>query len=222
MFHRNNSTARGFSMIEIAIVLAVIGAVLAGLWAAAATVYEYSRREQAREAITTTVANVRGFFSGQIGVSALAYAALTNQLLSENVIPSSLKRPSGCSGNLCADNPWGANAGGSLDTNGTYRVCNWDINNSTDCSYTSGTTSAFFGIEMTGLQQKTCIGMVQNMSSATMPTGLVEINVNGTNLLKSGYAIQPVADNVTITQCKTATDGNGKVTFVYRISAQTI
>ena len=153
----------------------------------------------------------------------MAYDALTNDLLSTNVIPSSLKRNVACSSYLCADNPWGSFSGGSLDTTGTFRVCNWALG-STSCTGAPATVSAFFGVSLTGLYKKSCITITSAMSSATEPTGLVEININGTNVMASGKPIQPISDVDVINYCAppSGIDGTSVVTFIYRVVAPTL
>lgn len=205
----------GFSMTELAIVLGVVGIILSGLWAAVATAWEHTRREQVREAMATTIANARNYFAGQAGVSSLGYVALTKNLLAVNVIPNYLQRNGGCSGNACADHPWG-----NADLNGTFRVCNWPLGaTASDCSAATAVSpaSAFIGISLTGLYTKQCIALVESISSASEPTGLVEISINGYNLLANGKTIQPVSDADVVAQCSKKTDNTNTAAFVYRI-----
>lgn len=216
---------RGFSIVELAIVFAVIGLILGAVWVAAQTAWEYVRREQVREAITTTVANARSYFGGQAGVPNQTFDILTNLMISTNVVPGSLQRQGGCGAVSCADNPWGSFSGGTQDTNGTFRLCNWTLGpgltESSSCSTAPGGVSAFIGISMTGLYKRNCVSLVEMMSSATEPTGLVEININGSNLQALGKPIQPANDADVLLYCTPGgTDtGTGVVTLVYRIVA---
>lgn len=217
---RCQKTMRGYSLIEIAIALSVVGIVLGALWEAAESAWEYARREQMREIMATTVANTRSYFSGQAGIPNMTYDNLTNLLLTVNVIPGSIKRQAACSSLLCADNLWGSYSGGALDANGTFRVCNWSLGAS-GCGTAPTGISPFFGISLTGLRKKYCTALAQTMSSAVEPTGLVEINLNGTNLLASGKPIQPTTDTDVINLCNPAsgTEGTSVATFIYRVVA---
>jgi type II secretory pathway pseudopilin PulG len=202
----------GYTLTESAIVLGVIGIILGALWGAAATAWKYTQLEQAREVIAATVGNARSYFSGQAGVPSTGYANLTSQLITANVIPNSLKRGALCAGLSCADQPLG---GGVADANGSFRVCYWSIGNP-NCTAAppAGGFSPFFGVVVTQLSVKNCIALVETMSSATEPTGLVEININGTNQLAAGNVIQPISDAVVLAACNAAAN---TATFVYRV-----
>ena len=223
----NPARSGGYSMVEIAIILGVISSVIGVLWIAASQAWEYTRREQVRETIATTVANARSYFGGQAGVPATwDFTGLTNQLLLANVIPSSLQRPTNCGSNLCADNPWGSFTSGAPDPSGTFRVCNWaispsSVSTSSTCTSAAAGISPFFGISLTSLYRKSCVALVETMSSATEPTGLVDININGTNMVSAPtqHAIQPVTDTDAANFCNAVADGSASVTFVYRVVA---
>ena len=219
---RSRYRNRGYSLMELAIVLAVIGSVIGVLWVAVGQAVSYMHRQKAREAVALTVDAARSYFAGQAGVPATAYAALTSQLIGSNVVPAFLSRGTAlaCSNlnSLCADTPWGALNGGAVDPNGTFRVCNWPTaGGAAGCATAPAVLSPFFGVGFTGLSTGDCIALVESVSSPTGPAGLVEINVNGTSLLGGvGATIQPVADTVASTQCARNPSGSANATFVYR------
>lgn len=231
MTPRRRSPQKAYSMMEIAIVIAVIGIILGALWVAATHAWEYTRREQVRETIATTVANARSYFGGQVGVPAVASSVLTNQMIVANVVPSALKRQTDCGGLACADNPWVSSSDVAKFPDGTFEVCYWSLgiagianSASTDCS-TAPTQypSAFFGVEFKGLTKQSCVALVETMSGANQPTGLVEINIGGINLQAGGYSIQPVSDTAVETFCITnaGADGTLSAVFVYRATSAT-
>jgi prepilin-type N-terminal cleavage/methylation domain-containing protein len=211
--------ADGFSLIESAVVLAVIGVILGGVWVLADQAWEYAKRESAKEAIATTVANVRNYYAGQAGVANKGSAALTNDLLTANAIPISLSRGAAalCGGNLCADTPWGSASNGATDANGTFRVCNWSLV-SANCPAAPG-ISAFFAVILKGLTRKSCVALTEAVSGSTGPTGLVNVNINGFDMLALQKPFQPVAPSDATTYCESAVDGNATANFVYRVVA---
>jgi Tfp pilus assembly protein PilE len=220
----SRKTIQGLSLMELAIVIAIIGVMLGGLWVALNQAWESSKRETAKEMIATTVTNMRSFFGAKAGVDEHDKATLTKEMIAAGVIPASLVRATTCTGGVaCADNPWGPTSGGGIDTKGTFQVCYWDITLAgamTTCptSTVANTYSATFGIALTGLNIKSCISLVQAITSPGGPPGLVEVNINTVNLMRSGKAIQPVTDTEATNNCKSQTDGNVVITFIYRVT----
>lgn len=219
------SRAGGFSLVETAIVLAVLGAVLGGLWAISAQAWEYVRCERTVEAVNTTVTNIRSYFGGQAGLPDLGVENMSAQLINLGVIPSNLTRSSGqgCAVTPCADTPWGPYAGGVINPWGTFRVCNWKLGMGA-CFINSGgvgATSPFFAVVLGGVTKKSCISLVEAISGPKGPDGLVEMNVGSTNLT----AVHPVSDADATTACtllsngNPQTDGTISVRFAYRFIA---
>lgn len=73
MKNQNVARQRGFNLIEIAIVLAVIGLIIGGIYTAAAAVTENNRRRNTQAQILTIVQNIRTAYATQA-----AFAAPTN------------------------------------------------------------------------------------------------------------------------------------------------
>lgn len=59
MFCKSSLRLRAFSLIEAAIVLAIVGLVIGGLWAAASSAMNNLKIQQTREGIITTISNIR-------------------------------------------------------------------------------------------------------------------------------------------------------------------
>jgi len=86
----------GFTLTEMAIVLAIISVILAGIWSLVQAGWETQRRQQASDEITTIVSNVRGYYSGLSGVPYSANSLATT-LLPNGTIPGYLQRSAGAS-----------------------------------------------------------------------------------------------------------------------------
>lgn len=70
MFKKFKQTKRGFNLIEIAIVLAVIGVIVGGIYVAASSVYESNKKQKAMTQLLTAAQNIRSAFSGQAAFTA--------------------------------------------------------------------------------------------------------------------------------------------------------
>ena len=65
-----NKNQRGFNLIEIAIVLAVIGVIVGGIYVAASSVYETNKKQKVMTQLLTSVQNIRSAFTGQAAFTA--------------------------------------------------------------------------------------------------------------------------------------------------------
>lgn len=84
---KNNK--RGFNLIEIAIVLAVIGLVIGGIYVAASSVTDNQRKQRAQAQVLTIVQNMRTTFATQTFTSAI----LTGDVLEQaRIIPADMPR----------------------------------------------------------------------------------------------------------------------------------
>jgi prepilin-type N-terminal cleavage/methylation domain-containing protein len=225
--HIKSKALRGFTLTEVAIVMGVIGIILAGLWAVISSGWETTHRQQASDEITIVTGNVRNYYSGQIGMPNAGYDSISSNLLSVGTIPGYMQRAStsGCTNpnNLCADNPWGSNSGSplTLDAIGTFRVCNWNtaVSPAVCASSAPGATSQFFGIMLTGLSQSSCIGLISRVTMPSGPLGLIDVSINGTNIFGTlTHAIQPVAVSDANQYCPPGVAGTATVVFAYKLA----
>jgi type II secretory pathway pseudopilin PulG len=216
----NLKKCRAFTLTEVAIVLVVTALVLGSLWVALDNASNNVRREKAVEAIASTVTNFRNYYSGQASVPASNLSPFLSKLISENIIPSSLVR----SGNTNrADSPWGSYANGVLDPMGTFQVCEWIPGNGmNDCSATAlNAPSTFFAVSLYGLTIKDCIGVAEAVTGPKGPSGLVDVLINGNDLVGNAKSFQPVLDTDANLYCANAGNAN-YVNFVYRLAVPTL
>lgn len=78
---------RGFNLIEIAIVLAVIGLVIGGIYVAAAAVTERQRQSKTITQMMTIVTNMRSIYAGRSAVEAMTPDAL----IATRIVPSDMQ-----------------------------------------------------------------------------------------------------------------------------------
>jgi type II secretory pathway pseudopilin PulG len=102
--------ALGFTLTELAIVLGVIGTVLASIWAAASTAYQHQNVARAQQQIITIVHNIRALHANHPFF--LGTGDQTANLVSGGVFPSdmlvgSTKYNVGMGYTSLASNPWG-------------------------------------------------------------------------------------------------------------------
>jgi type II secretory pathway pseudopilin PulG len=189
MRRKHHFSRAGFSLVEFAVVMGIIGLIVGAIWAYSTNAWENTRYEQAMEAVNDIVTNVRGFYIGQQGVPKSGGDALTQTLIGQGTIPSSLLRHGDpCTlGTLalkiCADNPWGLTdpAGAAK---GTLAVCDWTLGAQLNCSNPAAAGVAqMFAVELRGLNMARCLQLAQRISIATLPAGYVGMSVNGLPVL---------------------------------------
>lgn len=95
---KNVKTKKGFSLIEAAIVLGIVGLVIGGIWVAAAAVTQNMREADASKALIQVIQNVRNLYYGQ---TPTATGDITTDMISAKAIPSDFVMTT-----TSAKNPW--------------------------------------------------------------------------------------------------------------------
>ena len=209
----------GMSLVEIAIVLGIIGLMTGGIWALAAAVTGQQKIAQAAGEVNEVVSGAQAYSPALVGIPNFAggYVDLTNVFGAQNVIPPAIQRSGGCGANVCADGPWGQLG----DANGSFRVCPWSLNVSTACSAAALAGATFtpqvIAVEFTNLNAGACVGLVSRLSGPQGSNGLLDVSVNGYDMLIKGTAVHPVPIAVLNVNCTAAS----KVDFVYRLTQPT-
>jgi type II secretory pathway pseudopilin PulG len=210
-------------MAELAIVLGIVGIILAAIWTYLGSAQDNANRQKLTEELSAVVNNIHALYAGQasIGASGDSISVVTPFLIQESAIPSTMVRSGGGCTNvgppagLCVDTPWGpvGNAAG-----GTFGVCAWtalpkSAPAGTVCPAAGTTTTQSFAIELSGVTQASCVSITPQDSGPGGPVGLQDVLING---ISAGGSL-PVSVAFANTNCTAAS----KIDFVYRLQAPT-
>ncbi|MDR3425563.1 MAG: hypothetical protein P4M13_10920 [Alphaproteobacteria bacterium] len=209
---------RGFTLVEFAIVLGVIGAIMGGIWAMSGSMRNNTKQEKFSEMLTTTVGNIRGHYAGKAYFESHAVATMMPKLTSMNVFPGDAVYQNG--GYSVVDNPFGSILG---TYNSSFYVCGWMANPTaaqSKCDTTSppGTLVAtpLFAIESLFSDVASCgNAVVMNSNPATLP-GLVAVYVNGNK--DGGTTALPISPAVANLGGNCGSSGTKVVDFVFRLN----
>lgn len=192
---RSKRSASGFTLIEAAIVLAIIGLVAGGIWVAASSVYENLRTSRASEQLLAAVQQIRSLHATQ---GTIASGDVTVSLAQARVFPQDMFDSST---DTSPANPW---QGAVL----VYGVA----------AITGGLGPGFWVI-YNGLPQSSCIDMVARNTGQGRDTGMVGVNIAAAAVTTTpsglGNETAPVSVSTAATDCSAAT-GNS-VGFLFRL-----
>ena len=218
---------RGFTLTEIAIVLGVMGVIMGGLWQLVDSSWENARREQTAEAIVTVVNNVRQLYGGQLTMNAAlnrtSNPTLITTLIQQQVIPSYLLR---LKTTQYADTPFGYPNSNEGTSYGTFQVCGW-VAGQTNCDLAIPAAGAIsFAVKLVELDAGACIQLAGKFSSSSGPAGLLDININGSNIIYGrtlpGTGTLPVATTDLNALCVQVPNSNpngiNTLAFIYRLN----
>lgn len=140
-FQRN----KGFTLTEAAIVLGVVGVVLAGVWTGASAVYKKMRIERGIQQATVIVQNMRTLYAnrGQFSHAIDTNADITAAMVRSGVFP---KETFDSSSSTTPKTPWGTN----------YTI--W-------ASTGKGTDTFMLTFNLSGQPQYACAGLLDALAS---------------------------------------------------------
>lgn len=169
------ASRRGFSLVEMAIVLGVLGVILGSLWGVVGLVRKNMKRDQAFNQIFLVVQNVRDFYLGRAYVETPGHSGsfsdLTHYLLAQGVLPAEMIRDRSANP-LRADLPWGAKgASGSALAEGGFAIDNGG----------GSSVSGQFRIQLRGLSFADCAALASRLSGPSGPASLLGVKINNSN-----------------------------------------
>lgn len=169
-------TLRGFSLTEMAIVLAVIGLVLGAIWGVVSTVRQNMKREQTVNQVVVAARNIRDFFLAKGIVQAAdgsgAVQNLTSYLLENGVLlPEQIRDREAGTGNYIADHPLMEES----VSKGSFQICSKG-NKGVSCEATDG--SSEFAVRLLGLKKADCAALAPKLASPSGPPGLISLYLN--------------------------------------------
>lgn len=190
--NRLNSQA-GLTLIEAAIVLAIVSVIIAAVWTVSSVVYENARQYQANRQMQSTVQNIRQLYARVNLLTNLSDVTCTLDAQAAFPVEMRVNQGTPCSsGTGLLNHPWASAATGSV--------------------HVFNRTANTFAVEFTNLPRKACIGLATKLTGGEI-TNLVSVRVNGA-------AVSPPVSIVTSTSsCNITSSDTNTVEWVFDIRA---
>jgi len=161
----------GYSLMEIAIVLGVIGVLLGGIWSLSNNAFEKVRRQKMIDYVGLIVDKTRTAYQGDDNISG-DFTSLTNQLVRRDLVPRDIVpgRNLAVGGNLTARTLWDGAL--LISDNGPDATINDNL------TRVGGQT---FRIRLADLPYASCIEVMSNLMGGK-PKGLTAVVFNNPDL----------------------------------------
>jgi type II secretory pathway pseudopilin PulG len=166
------SKEAGFNLIEAAIVLGIVGLIVGGIWAAAASAYENMRQQAASKNLLSLAQNIRGFYAQNPSDT---IDTDTENLFSLGLLPADMVV--GTAGSHTMRHQWG----------GTVTL--------TDTS-TSGIAS--FSIYFNRMNSEACRNFIMRNANAARGSGLLSVGTDSGIVMDIGSNSSATTDITTV------------------------
>ncbi len=186
------SRQAGFNLIEAAIVLGIVGLIVGGIWAAAASAYENMRQQAASKNLLSLAQNIRGFYAQNPSDS---IDTDTENLFSLGLLPADMVV--GTTGAHTMRHQWG----GSVTLADT----------------TSATGLASFSITFNQMNSEACRNFIMRNANAARGSGLLEVGADGGAIMDIANDSSATTDLTAVNnRCGNTTQRNVYFTFGLR------
>lgn len=206
MMKRLKTARCGFTLTEMAIVLAVAGIVLSGLWAAAVSVWRNHQRAHTLQEVFLLVQNVRDYY-GPTGASWFAGGTdITQTINGRNLVPLDLREDR--TSNTCnLYHDLGTASGGSLHL----------------LAVNSALSQMTMRVRLSGLSRADCVDLLLRVPALSPEVGVVGIGsasgfskVDLNNSTVPGDVTLPLTPTIANTWCS-ANDKTNEVRLDFRL-----
>jgi prepilin-type N-terminal cleavage/methylation domain-containing protein len=162
---------KGFTLIEIAIVLGVFSIIMAGVWMVVTVVSENTRSYEASRQLQAAVQGIRQIEQRITGYTSSAGTEITTRLDTQNAFPPEMRMDQ-TNGNGNLNNPW-TSAGNAVHV------------------YVREAT--VFGVTFTNLPKKACMTLATKMSGSEL-SGLQAMVFNGGSAINASNLPRTLID----------------------------
>ncbi len=186
----------GFNLVEAAIVLGIVGLIVAGIWTAASAVYENLRLSRGTQQVLAIVQNVRTLYGSQANMGNTTAAIINDSLRAARVFPGEMVN------GTVISHPW------SNDTNSTVFV-----------NPVSATNSTTFRVVYSGIPTSACVQLAVRSSGSPDDVGLVSMAAanSATNNPTTAIANLPATVVTAQTACGTTAGAASSLGFTFNI-----
>ena len=184
----------GFNLVEAAIVLGIVGLIIAGIWTAASAVYENMRISRATQQLLSVAQNIRSLYSSQFTMGGTAGDDLTAGMVTARVFPGDMTPDL----TTDPDSPWGT------DDVEVYAAG-------------SGATTDGFRIVYKGIPTNACIDLSVRNSGQSRDIGLTAVSAGTGSSATPGNAIATLPATVTTASAACGTGATASVSFTFNL-----
>jgi prepilin-type N-terminal cleavage/methylation domain-containing protein len=185
-FAETRAGRRGYTLIEIAIVLLIAAVVLGALWVAATHVWDNYRAERAAQQVTKIAQNIREYYMNAQNLPAASGTDITATLDRLTLFPVEMRRnPNAGAGLTPIDHPFNnALVSGAAPANGSFHVFSKNCPNGT-----TPLLATCFRISMQGIDPDDCTRLLE-----AVPVTNADLEILGVGTQAQGTAtLQDVA-----------------------------